>query len=453
MHPRQHRSLRMKIPRQNLRHRFQKTILTLLLSALALVPRESLAWGEPHIAITKAAVEVLPPWQKEILGVELAPLGDSYCLIPDKVYSDIENAKFAMMDSQPGKAYVLKLHLPAAEQAENLETLRYFIGKAVAALQAGEVGNAARFMGTICHLIEDFGSPSHTVPGDNMFTMLQQFLPPPERMKGKLLHSLIENGELEVAIEGYQPRLLGITVDEAAWRLLHRVHEGILHARTTTIPIIQALYADDAKAVITHQMKAATMDAKVVADALHTILSLGAGKFEGSARESLRAVGIAGHFPLEAVNLYFPQTHFFSSPYWGHARSGVVLEGGTKEVPIKLRIQEKESAVTKEFADGISTGMGKPLTYLLPPGVYHRITVFAGLHPELGVNGKVEFKILGDGKPLASAIVGGSDPAHPFECDITGVTQLQLAATSRGSDPKSNYAIWAAPILLKNPPE
>ena len=393
---------------------------------------------------------MLPPWQKEILGAELAPLGDYYCTIPDKVYSDIENAKFAMMDSHPGKAYVLKLHLPAAEQPENLETLRYFIGKAVAALQAGEVGNAARFMGTICHLIEDFGSPSHTVPGDNMFTMLQQFMPPPEAMRGKLLHSLIENGEFEVVIKGYQPQLLGITVEEAAWRLLHRVHEGILNARSTTIPIIQALYADDAKAVTSHQMKAATMDAQVVADALHTILCLGAGKFEERDQESLRAIGIARHFPLEAVNLYFPQTHFFSSPYWGHARSGVVLEDGTKEVPIKLRIQEKESAVEKEFADGISTGMGRALTYLLPQGVYQRFTVLAGLHPKLGAKGKVEFKILGDGKPLTSAIVSGDDPAQMLDCDITGVTQLQLTTASRGPDPKSNYAIWAEPKLSKH---
>ena len=47
-------------------------------------------------------------------------------------------------------------------------------------------------MGTICHMLEDYGSPAHTVPGDNMFTLLQQFLPPPDRMKGKLLHGPIE---------------------------------------------------------------------------------------------------------------------------------------------------------------------------------------------------------------------------------------------------------------------
>ena len=44
---------------------------------------------------------------------------------------DKENTKFAMMDSRPGETYLLNLHLPAPQQLENLETLHYFMGKAV----------------------------------------------------------------------------------------------------------------------------------------------------------------------------------------------------------------------------------------------------------------------------------------------------------------------------------
>jgi len=425
-----------------------KPLLLFLSLILALIPRETLAWGEAHRDITKAALQVLPAWQQEILGEEAAKLSSEYCFIPDRVHTDIENGKYAMMDSRPGEIYLLNLHLPA-QQPQNLETLRYFMDKAVVALQAGRTPDAARFMGTVCHMLEDYGSPAHTVPGDNMFTLFQQFLPPPERLKGQLLHGPIENGALDVVIKGYQPRLLGVTVDEAAWRLLHRVHEAILNARTTTIPIIQALYADDAKAVVSGQMKAATMDAKVVADAFYTILCLGAGKFDAGERESLRAVGIGAFFPLEAVNLYFPQTEFAGSPNWGHARSGVVMEGGTKEVPLKLRIEKDGSVEEKEFADGISAVMGRSLTYPLPAGVYRRFTVLAGLHPELGAKGRVEFTIKGDGKPLASVTIGGDAPAHLLDCDLTGVKQLQLAVNARGPDAKSNYAIWAEPLLVK----
>jgi hypothetical protein len=93
--------------------------------------------------------------------------------------------------------------------------------------------------------------------------------------------------------------------------------------------------------------------------------------------------------------------------------------------------------------------MGKPLTWHVPKGVYQRFTVRAGLQAGLGDKGRVEFSVAGDGKALASVIVNGSDPAHAFECDISGVSQIQLSATGRGLDPKSNYAVWAEPALVK----
>ena len=188
----------------------------LVILSFTFAPREGRAWGEAHASITQAAIKVLPAWQQDLLGKERTRLADYYCTIPDMVGRDKENTKFAMMDSRPGEVYLLNLHLPG-QQAENLETLRYFLGKAVGALRAGKTGDAARFMGTVCHMLEDYGCPAHVVPGDNMFTMLQQFLPPPDRMKGTLLHGPIESGKLDVVIKGYRPRLLGTTADEAAW--------------------------------------------------------------------------------------------------------------------------------------------------------------------------------------------------------------------------------------------
>jgi len=424
----------------------RRFLLTVLIAILPCA--SALAWREPHIAITKAALAVLPDWQKALLGDELAPLGENYCLIPDHVYTDRANAKFALIESRPREVYVLDLHLPA-QQPENLETLRYFMGKAVAALRAKRVPDAARFMGTICHQIEDYGSPAHTLPGDNMFTLLQQFLPPSEAMKDQLLHGPIENGDLPVKIDGYRPRLLGTIVEEASWRLLHRIHEGILNARSTTVPIIQALYASDAKAVETAQMKAATVDAQITADALHTMLCLGAERYEPEAERALAQAPISALWPLEAESLYYPQKQFFSSPNWGFPHTGVILAEGKKAQPLKLRVTGRDGAsVEREFPNGISAGMGKSLTFLLPRGVYHGFTVLAGLHPGLGANGKVEFTITGDGQPLASAVVSGAEPAHAFECDVRQIAELQLTLTSRG-DPRSQYAIWAEPTLWK----
>jgi hypothetical protein len=86
---------------------------------------------------------------------------------------------------------------------------------------------------------------------------------------------------------------------------------------------------------------------------------------------------------------------------------------------------------------------------LLPKDVYSRFSVLAGLHPELGAKGRVEFTISGDGKVLTTGILNGTDPAKLLECDVAGVREFQLALTSRGLDSKSNYAIWAEPTLVK----
>ena len=416
--------------------------IAIFLSLMPLV--HVFGWGQPHHAITRGALEVLPAWQKTLLGEEFTKLGDNYCMIPDNVFTDKENAKFAKMESVPNEVYLKILHLPT-QQAEYLEVLRYFMDKAVSALREGKTGDAARYMGTICHTLEDYGSPSHTVPGDNMFTLLQQFMPPTDVMKDQLMHGPIENGDFTVSIAGYKPALLGTGVNEASWRLMHRLHEGILNARSTTVPIIKALYAEDKEAVVKHQLRAATVDAQVVADALFTMLSLGAQKFEEADQSALKQLQIGNFLPIEAASLYYPQSQFFSSPHWGHPRHGVILAGGTKAMPLKLRLESGD----KEFINGVSAGMGKPLTFLLPKDVYARFSVLAGLHPELGAKGRVEFTIDGDGKPLASVILNGTDPARLLECDVAHVAQLALTLTSRGLDPKSNYAIWAEPTLVK----
>jgi hypothetical protein len=287
-----------------------------------------------------------------------------------------------------------------------------------------------------------------------MFTLLKQFLPPPQAMQDVLLHGPVESGTLSVSISGYTPRLLGTSVNEAAWKLMHRIYEGILNARSTTIPIIQAHYAEDTKTVEFQQLTAATVDTEIVADGLYTIHCLGtktSGELEVSSEgAALQSAPIGAYYPLEAASLYYPQTQFFSMPNWGHPKSGVILAEGKRAVTLKLKVTTDGNLCEKEFTNGISAGMGRSLTFLLPTGVYSRFTVLAGLHPELGAEGNVEFTVSTNGKTLSSALVSGKEPARMLECDVSGVSELQLTLTSRGESPKSNYAIWADPRLWKN---
>ena len=414
-----------------------------------LASNQAWGWGGPHGSITEAAITTLPLWEKDLLGRECALLSSRYCIIPDTVHKDKDLAKFAMMPERTNSVYLVNLHLPGT-QIENYEILRYFLGKSVAAIKTGAVTDAACFAGTLVHALEDWGCPAHSVPGDNMFTMFKQFLPPPSSHKYTLLHGPVENGTLHVKIDGYQPRLLGTSVDEAAFNLLQRVNGATMNARAQVIPIIQALYVGDSNTVTAAQMNAAKLDVEVVADALHTLLCLGSKKFDPAGVEKLKSTDLAFQIPLEATNLAMPQSSFFSRPYWGYSQSGVILRDGTNAVPLKVRVTEQGKTVEKQFDFGIGTGTRSVLSYMIPDGIFQHFEVLAGLHSELGMKGNVVFEILGNGKSLAkSTQVGCDDPANLMVVQLAGITNLQLIASSGGGDGKGNFAIWAAPCLVK----
>lgn len=425
-------------------------ILICLLALRCLDAPRVLAWSEPHNAITHAALRVLSEADRAFLGEELQPLGDRYCLIPDHVFSNPGHARFAMMDSRPGERYLSILHLPTTPP-EYEEVLRYFTDKASEAFTEQRLGDGARFAGTICHLIEDYCSPSHVMPGDNMLTLLRQFLPPSPRNKHRLMHGPVESGALTVDIAGYVPRLLGISVPEVAWRLTHRIHEGIVHARSTTLPILKALDAEDPAEAARHQLRAAEMDARIVADALHSLIALGSRRFADAEKTQLATAALGKLFPLEAPALFYPQKQFFGSPHWGHPTHGYVLREGADEEPLKLRTATPEG--TKEvhvFPDGIGAGGRSALTYSLPEGVFSRFSVFAGLHAELGVEGAAEFTVEGDGTTIQSVSLRGTEDAVLLDCTVTGIRHLRLITKGLGTNPKKNYAVWADPVLRKD---
>lgn len=421
----------------------------LIIAALSLLlyPSHAWAWGMPHGTITEAATAALPEWQKMLLGDELQPLGALYCIIPDLVFTRKDLAPYARIDSQPGVVYVKNLHVPTTP-VDNYEILRFFLDKAVSALKAGSIGDAARYSGTLAHALEDWSCPAHVVPGDNMFTLFKQFLPPPPAQRYTLLHSPVEGGTFTVRLDSYQPRLLGTSVDEAAFNLLRRAQEGTVFARSQVVPIIQAFYAGDTNAVNAAQQKAAALGAAIVADALHTICCLGQARFP--AQDTLATVDVSTLLPLQAPDLYFPQVAFFSKPYWGHSTPGVLLRNGTEPVPLQLNVLEQGQSVTKIFASGIGTGTRSVLTYLIPTNVYARFTAQVGLHAELGKSGNVLFEVSGNGKTLARlGPISGAAPAQQVDVALAGVTNLQLTVTSASGDGTGNYAVWGNPRLEK----
>ena len=425
--------------------RFYLLSLTLLLLGIPVLDVHG--WGGPHTVITRAACDTLPQWQKDLWGDELTALGDSYCLIPDRVYEGMEIARFAMIDSKPGVIYLISLHLPP-ETVEGYQLLEFFSRKAVSSFKDGQKGDAARYAGTVSHMLEDWGCPAHAVPGDNMFTLFKQFMPPPEDQENTLLHGPVENGNFTLDLQDYKPRLLGTTVEEAAFNLLNRSHLTTVYARGQVIPIINGLYEKDDDAVNNAQQKAALLDAEIVADALYTIICIAEQNFEPQEVAALQRMDISGNYPLEAPNLYMPQSSFFSKPYWGFATAGKILKNGNEAVPLKLRVKSDEGTVVQTMTSGIGTGTRSVLTYVLPADVYRNFSVTVGVHPELGAEGSVNFEIKGNGILIGKAgPLSGTDTAQTLNINLNAITNLQLTASSAAGGGAGNYAIWGEPQL------
>ena len=246
-----------------------------------------------------------------------------------------------------------------------------------------------------------------------MFTLMKQFLPPTEEYRFVPMHGPIEGGVFTVDLGEYQPKLLGTSVEEAAYNLLHRVQESTIRARAQVIPIMQALYDQNEDASNLAQQQAGQFDAAVVADAVHTVLSLAQQRFDPEAVISLQQADLSTRIPLEAPNLAIPQSAFFSKPYWGHATRGVALREGKVSVPIRL-VTSQNALGDAPLKDAVAVGTRAILTYMVPLGVYDRLEVWPDCtrtwEPAAMSTSKSREATA---RTLAKTQVLGDQPAHP----------------------------------------
>jgi hypothetical protein len=421
----------------------------LLLGALAFGSLKLMAWGRIHLSITAAAYGALPAWQQDIWAAQRTALINRYCLIPDLAQAPENRAELGPYTILPnGERFS---HLPLGRQ-KDAYLMEYYIEKTVELLQAGDLDGAARYAGCLLHFIEDCGSPAHTMPGDNQLGLLKDLIPTPEEFIDRPLHGLVEEGDLKFDLKDYKPRLLGTSSEEATFDLVERFNPMVRNARSQIIPILQGVFDHDSSKMDAGRLRAATMDADVVTDALYTLLSIAKNRFDPAEVAALKVCDLSSVTPLEVINQsYFPQFTHFSNPYPGYPVRGATLEGGTVRRPLLLNVMDNGSVKQKTFPHGISLGTYSRLTYALPDRVYDRFECLVGLQPELGSRGAVIFTIYVDGAAVyRSGLMTGQDPAaQKVSLPIWGVRELSFSVEGRSKDRDCNYAVIAQPTLFK----
>ncbi len=406
------------------------------------------AWGPMHAAITEGALQALPAWEQELFAAQRAKLIEFDCMIPDLARAAANRKTIGRFVILPnGDVFTHEPH----SREHNAAQMLHYVAKSVESIRANDLDEASRYAGCLLHFLEDCGSPAHSIPGDNQHGLMKDLLVVPEAFRDVPLHGLIEGGSLKIDLAGYRPQLLGTTPEEAVSNLVERLNAEIRNARAQLIPILQGVFKNAQDEIDRGRLRAATMDAEVAADALHTIISIGMGKFDPDEKARLETVDVSALTPLEVISQsYFPQHSYFSNPYFGYpVRDGIMEEGKTKQ-PLVLNLVEGGATERRQFERGMGLGTSSRLTYVLPPKVYDRFECYVGLHASLGKDGLMSFRIFADGEAVFdSGVMTGGDPARKVSLPVWRVSQLSIETQSRDAKPGTNYGVIGAPILRK----
>ena len=221
-------------------------------TAALLVPA-ALAWG-PHPQITRAAQDVLPEREQTTayFGKDWLRL-QGYCLMPDwrrSVQPDFYPDDFLLWPDSPTH---INHMVPDVKT-----TYQPFFQRALLALRTETPQNAARWIGSLIHYVEDSGAPCHAAA-----------------IKGEM-HKRLENwlDAEAISIANYQPQLLGHDEPAALAGFLRRMDGLLAFSKERAEKIytqVEALQERQDQPVI---MECANESARAVADVLHTLLIL-----------------------------------------------------------------------------------------------------------------------------------------------------------------------------------
>ena len=213
------------------------------------------AWG-PHTEITAAGLAVLPDKAKlqKYLGDDFTRLSRDYCWTGDwqeAVRPDHYADDYLLFPRS--SRHVSHMH------PQVRKTFAPFFKRALQAIRTESPQNAARWIGSLLHFVQDAGSPPHTtgISGD--------------------LHGKMERwvDESKVKIDGYEPKLLGKTDTEALRRFEERMaelHEFAKLRAEKLKPLVEKLEARENQPL---ELECALEVARVTADVVHTLFTLG----------------------------------------------------------------------------------------------------------------------------------------------------------------------------------
>ncbi len=427
-----------------------------LSSVLVLSPQIATAWGI-HSLLTKVTVDLLPDWEREIIKVEEKGFVERYCIFPDDAKAP--DAAPYIIAFPPGER--VSLHIPASLE-RNKAVFDAYLPRVISLLKAGNTAEAMRYFGCVAHYLEDSAAPCHMAYGEIavpeqgppllQMDFFKRFMPIPDEVDQEMLHSRIDNcamteDQLQQAVKGYKPRLLGYSVEELIFNLLEEHIAMNRRSSKRVIPMVQALGERDEAKFVALGVPAAADGTRLTADVLHTVLCLATSRLEG---QPPLEVSLAERTPVRGSPFSWSDRNHQGQLI--RNASGAVLRNMSDPPKLgrhPLKLQMADGSV-REFSQGFGVGWRTEYTFLLPRGVFKTFTVYAGNDASLGTEGVNTFEVLLDDKLVATTLKlsGVAQPAQRLDVSLGDATTLTLRCRSEGA-PNRTHGVWAEPKLVR----
>jgi len=412
-----------------------------------------------HIMITRAALNGLPTWALDILAGEQDNIADIYSIYPDiwrwkKAGDTHDNAvkydHYSLDDTAPYSEPPAGVCPTISGDSENAAKFsRHYIENSLRELKDNNIAEAAKYLGSYAHYLEDCGCAAHISP--EVLDSLVAIEPPPmdDNREFVSLHYLFENEETpyESDLEGYKPRLLGRTVSEMLLHLQERYRDLEGAKLSAVLPYLRGLYRRDGGEAARARLVAGTVTGEVLVDFLYTLLCIHSGKFEDAECKKLNVVDLVHLAPIETVS-------HFCDAYFGrvihNSSIGEFTDYGWPKIPLKLNVDGRPVEYAKGFGVGVALRLSFPLN-----GVFTRFKCLAGLHSELGGEGVMAFDVEVDGvRVYDSGAITAGDGAKEIDVSIKNSNILTLSTRQLEVRPGSSgrrtpdHGVWAEPTLF-----
>jgi NPCBM/NEW2 domain len=319
--------------------------------------------------------------------------------------------------------------------------LDFYSGYLVKLIKKNQMQEFAQVAAIIGHFIQDASCPPHSMGVDWGVDMeLIKLLVPPEDSSKALwqLHGVLENNYVELPVEDYSPIQKGNSCSEAAFNLCADFTDMLENSIAQLVPMTQALYHNDKKTIQSCLSCSALPAIKMFADLLFTAFRIAAH----DSNDNLNIADLSRAVPWE-------WSAYAQKPYYCPRvrNSNMSLDDDFYPVPLRLNYNGK----IETFPKGFGVGTPSSITFLIPSGVYNTFNAVVGLHSELGVGGKIIFRLIADDKVIFDSGIIVSDDSCSVSVKLGNCKKLTLTAVAADENENilKNNAIWANPTLYK----